>query len=320
MADPERFRRHLKFDDELSWVCFLLLPPSQPPFFSCSTPVPLAPPRRPRSPESPFRPPGNKLTHAPSQRLEPIGRDAKKNEYYHTLDNRLWIKRAPPPGPRVALKIRISFPFTSKPSASRAKPTPKSRSAPKSAPAASTSRAPPKERATKRVAEEVDESPRKRGRRERDEVWEAIPVELLQEWDEPAGKGKGKAREGSVASSGLTSLSEEEDEMELDEPEPDVVQDEEAAEEKGVDEEEESVEVEEAQDEYDGRMQWEKDYWTERARCDKDGFVEWEAVSRSALLWSNAQLMEDCRSVSRSRSGRRSRQSSPRRRIATSAL
>lgn len=219
-----------------------------------------------------FPPPAltTELTATPSQRLDAIGRDAKKNEYYHTLDNRLWIKRAPPPGPRAPLRIKISLapPPSKKPLASKAKPSTKPRSAPKG-------RGAPKERGTKRAVDEVEESPRKRGRRDREEVWEEIPEELLQEWEEPGeGKGKGKAREGSVASSGLTSLGEEEEdgdeEMEVDEPEPEVVEEE-------VDEEEEITQIEE--DEYDGRMQWEKDYWAERARCDVKGFVEWEAVS-----------------------------------------
>ena len=95
-----------------------------------------------------------------SWRVQPIGSDAHRNKYFHLLDNRLWVQRAPPAG------------------------------ANESAAAANTSTEAEGVRGTKRSRDDEDVNEpvkleevvsRKRARRQQ-EVWEEIPAELLEEW------------------------------------------------------------------------------------------------------------------------------------------
>ncbi|ORY62839.1 hypothetical protein BCR35DRAFT_308868 [Leucosporidium creatinivorum] len=255
-----------------------------------------------------------------SWRIEPIGSDVKKNQYYFFDDNRLWIHRAPPPPPRSHKASTSASTSKSKPSKGKGKASNSTK------PVAATSnnnkrpRSPspelgaPKEE--KRPAP-PPESPNKRARvsRVRNEEWEEIPPELQAEWakesevkeevKEPIEEDLDARREREESSSSaLTSL--------LDEDEEDEEVEEEKEEEKpkpaprptnkkGAEEAESDYDPEEEDEEddtdsieersewgvdEDGLMKWERDFWAERDRIKAlEGFVEWEAICVTRKEW-----------------------------------
>lgn len=286
------------------------------------------------------------------QRIEPIGSDVKKNQYYFFDDSRLWIHRAAPP-PSRSHKAPTSA-STSKPKASKSK----SKSINSTAAAPSNNKKRPVSPSPELDAPEKEqhpapapESPNKRARvsRIRNEEWEEIPPELQAEWakesevkkedEEPqAEDGSARREREESSSSALTSLMDEDEEeenpQEEEKPKPisrttntkgaDDYQSDYDPEEEGEEDDDDSDSLEERSEwgvDEDGLMKWERDFWAERDRIEAlEGFVEWEAVSRMLMLffvYSLTHNLSPHRFASLARSGRSLPSSSTRARIAT---
>lgn len=266
MQDPERFRRHLKWDDEVSWVR-----------------------RRLSIHPDAVNVDGSGVVDWPTmQRIEPVGLDRSGNKYYSLDDGRLWIQRAPPPFTAALNQHAASR--TTDGTSSPAHSASDDQSSPQPASASTTSAK------AERLAsgEAVSKKPRTYRNRRDAEEWESIPDELKKEWE----KGATESTRNTNAASGATASHTTSDVASATEAAPtnghasngahstagETHDEEDPKLPGGLTERGKRNSVEETMEK--GQLDWETAFWKERHRIEHlEGFIEWETVCVSLDDW-----------------------------------